>query len=94
MVRIYEYSEILQFHLQNHITAILYKIQFTYFLIQNYGIQYVHTWNNNIYIYIYIYIYIKYELHRKYRTYLFKVFMANAAVHISKACILAQKIMP
>ena len=44
-----KYLEILQFHLQNHITAILYKIQFTYFLIQNYGIQYVHTWNNNIY---------------------------------------------
>ena len=62
-----KYSEILPFHLQNHITAILYKIQFTYFLIQNYGIQYVHTWNNNIYIY-----YIKYQLHRKYRTYLFK----------------------
>ena len=42
-----------------------------------------------------IYIkYIKYELHRKYRTYLFKVFMASAVVHISKACILAQKIMP
>ena len=37
--------------------------------------------------------YIKYELHRKYRTYLFKVFMASAVVHISKACILAQKIM-
>ena len=84
-----KYSEILQFHLQNHITAILYKIQFTYVLIQNYGIQYVHTWNNNIYI-----KYIKYELHRKYRTYLFKVFMASAVVHISKACILAQKIMP
>ena len=31
-----------------------------------------------------IYIkYIKYELHRKYRTYLFKVFMASAVVHIS-----------
>ena len=44
-----KYSEILQFHLKNHITAILYKIQFTYFLIQNYGIQYVNTWNNNIY---------------------------------------------
>ena len=42
-----------------------------------------------------IYIkYIKYELYRKYRTYLFKVFMASAVVHISKACILAQKIMP
>ena len=38
-----KYSEILQFHLQNHVTAILYKIQFTYFLIQNYGIQYAHT---------------------------------------------------
>ena len=44
-----KYSETLQFHLQNHITAIPYKIQFTCFLIQNYGIQYVHTWNNNIY---------------------------------------------
>ena len=42
-----------------------------------------------------IYIkYIKYQLHRKYITYLFKVFMASAVVHISKACILAQKIMP
>ena len=31
-----------------------------------------------------IYIkYIKYELHRKYRTYLFKVYMASAVVHIS-----------
>ena len=39
-----------------------------------------------------IYIkYIKYELYRKYRAYLF---MASAVVHISKACILAQKIMP
>ena len=84
-----KYSEILQFHLQNRITAIPYKIQFTYFLIQSYGIQYVHTWNNNIYI-----KYIKYEPHRKYRTYLFKVFMASAVVHISKACILAQQIMP
>ena len=74
-----KYSEILQTHLQNHNTAILYKIQFTYFLIQNYGIQYVHTWNKIIYI-----KYIKYELHRKYRTYLFKVFMASAVVHISK----------
>ena len=36
----------------------------------------------------------KYELHRKYRTYLFKVFTASAEVHISKACIAAQKIMP
>ena len=36
-----KYSEILQLHLQNHITAILCKIQFTYLLIQNYGIQYV-----------------------------------------------------
>ena len=42
---------------------------------------------------IYI-IYIKYELHRKYRTYLSNVFMASAVVHISEACILAQKIMP
>ena len=42
-----KYSEILQFHLQNQITAILYKIQFTYFLMQNYRIQYVNTWNNN-----------------------------------------------
>ena len=42
-----------------------------------------------------IYIkFIKYELYRKYRTYLFKVFMASAVVHISEACILAQKIMP
>ena len=42
-----------------------------------------------------IYIkYIKYELHRKYRTYLFKVFVASAVMHISKACILAEKIMP
>ena len=42
-----------------------------------------------------IYIkYIKYQLHRKYITYLFKVFMASAVVHISKACILAQEIMP
>ena len=44
-----KYSEILQFHLQNLITAIHYKIQITYFLIQNYGIQYKHTWSNNIY---------------------------------------------
>ena len=42
-----------------------------------------------------IYIkYIKHELHRKHRTYLFKVLMASAVVHISKGCILAQKIMP
>ena len=32
-----------------------------------------------------IYIkYIKYELHRKYKTYMFKVFMASAVVHISE----------
>ena len=40
-------------------------------------------------------IYIKYienELHRKYRNYLFKVFMASAVVHISKGCILAHAI--
>ena len=38
-----------------------------------------------------IYIkYMKYELHRKYRTYLFNVFMASAVVHISKICILAK----
>ena len=39
-----------------------------------------------------IYIkYIKYQLHRKYKTYLFKVFMASAVVHISKACTFGSK---
>ena len=39
-----------------------------------------------------IYInYIKYELFRKYRTYLFKVFMASAVVHISKGMHFSSK---
>ena len=82
-----KYSEILQFHFQNHITEILYKMQFTFLY---------KAMEYNMYIpgpIIYI-KYIKYELHRKYRTYLFNVFMACAVVHISEACILAQKIMP